>query len=142
MLIQEVLARKAPGVLTVPAQTPVRDLLSRLAEHHIGALVVSPDGSTVTGIVSERDVVRRLVVTGTALLDQPVSQIMTARVRTCSLTDTVEELMVLMTQLRFRHVPVVDGGRLVGIVSIGDVVKQRLGELQTERDQLSAYINS
>ena len=142
MLIQEVLARKAPGVLTVPAQTPVRDLLRRLAEHHIGALVVSPDGSTVTGIVSERDVVRRLVVTGTALLDQPVSQIMTARVRTCSLTDTVEELMVLMTQLRFRHVPVVDGGRLVGIVSIGDVVKQRLGELQTERDQLSAYINS
>ena len=142
MLIEEVLARKAPGVLTVPAQTPVRELLRRLAEHHIGALVVSPDGSTVTGIVSERDVVRRLVVTGTALLDQPVSQIMTARVRTCSLTDTVEELMVLMTQLRFRHVPVVDGGRLVGIVSIGDVVKQRLGELQTERDQLSAYINS
>jgi len=142
VLIQEVLVRKAPGVLTVPAQTPVRDLLRRLAEHHIGALVVSPDGSTVTGIVSERDVVRRLVVTGTALLDQPVSQIMTARVRTCSLTDTVEELMVLMTQLRFRHVPVVDGGRLVGIVSIGDVVKQRLGELQTERDQLSAYINS
>ena len=142
MLIQEVLARKNAGVLTVPAQTSGRDLLSRLAEHHIGALVVSPDGSTVTGIVSERDVVRRLVVTGTALLDQPVSQIMTARVRTRSLTDTVEELMVLMTQLRFRHVPVVDGGRLVGIVSIGDVVKQRLEELQTERDHLSAYINS
>lgn len=142
MLIQEVLARKAPGVLTVPAQTSVRDLLRRLAEHHIGALVVSPDGSTVAGIVSERDVVRRLVMAGTALLDQPVSQIMTARVRTCSLTDTVEELMVLMTQQRFRHVPVVDGGRLIGIVSIGDVVKQRLDEVQTERDHLSAYINS
>ncbi len=142
MLIQEVLARKTTGVLTVPGDTSVRDLLIRLAGHHIGALVVSPDGVTVTGIVSERDVVRRLVVDGTGLLDQPVSQIMTAQVCTCCPTDTVEELMALMTEQRFRHVPVVDGGRLTGIVSIGDVVKQRLDELKTERDHLSAYINS
>ena len=142
MLISEVLKRKGATVVTMPAETPVGDLLKRLAEHHIGALVVSPDGVAVSGIVSERDVVRRLVAHGPALLERPISEIMTAQVRTCSPTDTVEQLMVLMTEQRFRHVPVVDSGRLTGIVSIGDVVKQRLEELQTERDHLTAYISS
>lgn len=142
MLISEVVRRKGATVVTMPAQTPVGDLLTRLAEHHIGALVVSPDGVSVAGIVSERDVVRRLVSYGPALLERPISEIMTAQVRTCSPTDTVEQLMILMTEQRFRHVPVVDGNRLTGIVSIGDVVKQRLEELQTERDQLTAYISS
>jgi CBS domain-containing protein len=142
MLISEVLKRKGATVVTMPAETPVGGLLKRLAEHHIGALVVSPDGVSVAGIVSERDVVRRLVAHGPALLEHPISEIMTAQVRTCSPTDTVEQLMVLMTVQRFRHVPVVDFGRLTGIVSIGDVVKQRLEELQTERDQLTAYISS
>lgn len=142
MLISEVLIRKGGEVVTMPAETPVRDLVNRLADHHIGALVVSPDGVTVVGIVSERDVVRRLVVDGPALLDRPVADIMTVQVRTCLATDTVEQLMLLMTEQRFRHVPVVDGGRLTGIVSIGDVVKQRLEELQTERDHLTAYISS
>lgn len=142
MLISEVLKRKGATVVTMPAETPVGDLLKGLAEHHIGALVVSPDGVAVAGIVSERDVVRRLVAHGPALLARPISEIMTAQVRTCSPTDTVEQLMVLMTEQRFRHVPVVDGDRLTGIVSIGDVVKQRLEELQTERDHLTAYISS
>ncbi len=142
MLISEVVRRKGATVVTMPAQTPVGDLLTRLAKHHIGALVVSPDGVSVAGIVSERDVVRRLVSYGPALLERPISEIMTAQVRTCSPTDTVEQLMVLMTEQRFRHVPVVDGNRLTGIVSIGDVVKQRLEELQTERDHLTAYISS
>ena len=142
MLISEVLKRKGATVVTMPAETTVGDLLHRLAESHIGALVVSPDGVTVSGIVSERDVVRRLDAQGPALLEHPISEIMTAEVRTCSATDTVEQLMVLMTEQRFRHVPVVDGGRLTGIVSIGDVVKQRLEELQTERDHLTAYISN
>lgn len=142
MLISEVLARKTGGVVTLPAQTTVGALLARLAEHDIGALVVSSDGVEVAGIVSERDVVRRLAADGSGLLDQPLSEIMTKQVQTCRPDETVDHLMVLMTEQRFRHVPVVDGDRLVGIVSIGDVVKQRIGELQTERDHLTAYITS
>ncbi len=142
MLISEVLRRKGGEVFTVPPQTSVRDLLDRLAEHHVGALVVSPDGAEVVGIVSERDVVRRLAVHGSDLLDRPVSEIMTPEVNTCAPGDTVDQLMELMTARRFRHVPVVERGRLLGIVSIGDVVKQRIDELQTERDQLSTYITS
>ena len=142
MLISEVLRRKGGEVFTVPPQTSVRDLLDQLAEHHVGALVVSPDGAEVVGIVSERDVVRRLAVHGSDLLGRPVSEIMTPEVRTCAPTDTVDQLMELMTARRFRHVPVVERDRLLGIVSIGDVVKQRMDELQTERDQLSTYITS
>lgn len=142
MRIFEVLAGKGSAVLTVAPQATVHELLDRLAEHHVGALVVSPEGTTVAGIVSERDVVRRLATDGPGLLSHPVSEIMTTQVRTCTTDDTVEQLMELMTERRFRHVPVVEGGRLLGIVSIGDVVKQRLAELQTERDHLTAYISS
>lgn len=142
MLISEVLDRKGRGARTVPPDASVRELVAALAEHGVGALVVSPDGGAVAGIVSERDVVRALAAPGDALLDSPVSQIMTSQVRTCTPADTVDGLMVLMTEQRVRHVPVVQDGRLVGIVSIGDVVKQRLDELQSERDHLSAYISS
>jgi len=142
MQISAVLAGKPGGVVTLPPQTTVRALLAQLAEHRIGALVVSEDGTTVQGIVSERDVVRRLAADGPGLLDRPLSEIMTEQVRTCSPDDPVDRLMVLMTEERFRHVPVVQDGRLVGIVSIGDVVKQRLGELESERDHLTAYISS
>lgn len=142
MLISEVLRRKGSDVVTVPPKTSVRELLARLAEHHVGALVVSPDGSAVAGIVSERDVVRRLAADGPDLLDRQVAEIMTVDVRTCAPNETVDQLMVLMTEQRFRHVPVVEGGRLAGIMSIGDVVKQRLEELQSERDHLTAYISS
>src|SRR3954447_5850265 len=142
MRINEVLAGKAGhDVVTVNPDTSVRELVGMLAEHNIGALVVSGDGSSVDGIVSERDVVRRLH-DDEGVLDAPVSSIMSTEVRTCSGNDTVNELMALMTERRFRHVPVVKNDKLVGIVSIGDVVKSRMSELEFERDQLDSYVQS
>jgi CBS domain-containing protein len=111
-----------------------------LAEYRVGALVVSSGDGAVDGIVSERDVVRRLQSQGAGMLDLPVSAIMTSEVHTAEPDASLEDLMVLMTQRRIRHVPVVVDGRLTGIVSIGDVVKHRIDELQSERDQLTAYI--
>ena len=142
MRIHQVLASKpSHDVVTVSPDASVRELVAMLSEHNIGALVVSVDGSSVDGIVSERDVVRRLH-RDDAVLDAPVSSIMSADVATCEGSDTVNDLMQLMTEGRFRHVPVVDGGRLTGIVSIGDVVKSRMSELQFERDQLDSYVQS
>jgi CBS domain-containing protein len=142
MRITDVLRRKGDSVATIAPERSIRELLATLAEHKVGALVVSKGGGSVDGIVSERDVVRRLHSDGDAVLDRPVSAIMTATVRTCTPQDLVEDLMVLMTENRFRHVPVVVDGKLAGIVSIGDVVKHRIGELQDERDHLTSYISS
>ncbi len=143
MRITDVLRHKGDLVMTIRPDALVRDLLAQLAQLKIGALIVSEGGSSIAGIVSERDVVRRMHTDGAALLDERVSQIMTSDVVTCAPGDSVDDLMALMTERRFRHVPVVDaGGSLVGIVSIGDVVKNRIDELQLERDQLTAYINS
>ncbi len=116
------------------------ELLAGLAGHNIGAMVVTgPDG--VAGIVSERDIVRQLHAHGASVLSQPVSSIMTAVVSTCSKSDTVDSLTMLMTlKNRVRHVPVVEDGKLIGIVSIGDVVKTRMEELETEHEQLQSYI--
>jgi CBS domain-containing protein len=139
--IVDVLRRKGDLVVTVRPDESVADLVSRLAEHRVGALVVSADGRTVAGIVSERDVVRRLGAVGPAVLAEPVAAIMTAEVKTCGLHDDVEHLMRLMTDQRVRHIPVVVDGALQGIVSIGDVVKHRIDELQVERDQLVGYLH-
>ncbi|MBB4775522.1 CBS domain-containing protein [Actinomadura catellatispora] len=125
---------------TVRPEATVRQLLSVLAEHNIGAAVVSPDGTSIAGIASERDVVRSLHERGAALLDRPVSDIMTAEVRSCGPSDKVEDLRRAMTEHRFRHVPVVEDGRLTGIVSIGDVVKSAIDELESEREHLVDYI--
>ncbi len=111
-----------------------------LASHRIGAAVVVDDGGGVVGIVSERDVVRGLQQDGRSVLDRPVESLMTRQVVTCKRDAAIEDLMTVMTQRRIRHVPVVDGDELVGIVSIGDVVKSRIGELESERDGLVAYI--
>jgi len=140
MRISDVLRGKGDLVVTIAPDDPVTALLDALAEHRVGALVVSPDGTEVVGIVSERDVVRRLQSEGAALLGHPVRSIMTAEVHTCTPDTTVAELMQLMTDRRIRHVPVLADGRLSGIVSIGDVVKHRIGDLQSERDHLTAYI--
>jgi CBS domain-containing protein len=140
MRITDVLRRKGNAVVTIQPTRTVRELLALLAEHRVGALVVSADGSHVDGIASERDVVRRLHSDGDQILDQSVSSIMTAVVHTCVPEDTTDDLMSSMTQHRIRHVPVLVDGDLAGIVSIGDVVKHRLEELQSERDQLTAYI--
>jgi len=142
MRINQVLAAKAiKDVLTVSPDATVRDLLAMLAEHNVGALVVSSDGHTLEGIVSERDVVRRLVE-NEGLLDMAVSSIMTTDVHTCAGDHPVNDLMQVMTERRIRHVPVLDGDAVVGIISIGDVVKNRLQELEFERDQLDSYVHS
>ena len=142
MHIRQLLRRKGAEVATVDATTSVRTALALLAEHGVGALVVSQDGRRVDGIVSERDVVRALHERGAGLLADPVSSVMTAQVHTCVPDAGVEELARTMTEHRVRHVPVVDGGALVGIVSIGDVVKARLDELEDERAQLVDYIQT
>jgi CBS domain-containing protein len=142
MLVNVVLRNKGATVVTVPSDASVRRLLDVLAEHSIGAVVVSGDGRSVDGIVSERDVVRHLRDAGKALLDAPVASIMTADVVTCTPRTTVDELMALMTQRRIRHVPVMDDDALAGIVSIGDVVKSRITELESEREDLITYIGS
>jgi CBS domain-containing protein len=142
MRINEVIRRKGGDVVTVKPDDTVARLLELLAEHRIGALVVSADGASIEGIVSERDVVRQLHRRGPEILSVTVSQIMTTTVETCDLDADTQDLARQMTDRRIRHIPVVHEGRLHGIVSIGDVVKQRLDELQTERDSLVGYLQS
>ncbi|GLY04167.1 CBS domain-containing protein [Actinoplanes sp. NBRC 101535] len=140
MRISDILRVKGDQVVTVTPDATVERLLGVLAEHRIGAVVVSRDGTTVDGIVSERDVVRALAGKGAGILALPVSEIQTTQVRTVSPEAQVEDVERLMTQRRFRHVPVTAGGRLAGVVSIGDVVKHRIEQLETERSTLEGYI--
>ncbi len=142
MLVSNLLEGKGTMVVTVTKEATVGDVVADLAHHRVGALVVSPDGVQIQGIVSERDIVKRLNVLHTELLDEPVSSIMSTEVRVCSPGDDVESIMNLMTEHRFRHVPVVEGGRLVGIISIGDVVKSRIEELEKDRNELMEYISA
>ncbi|MEV8440282.1 CBS domain-containing protein [Actinosynnema sp. NPDC051121] len=139
MRIADVLRNKGSAVATVESRASVAELVAALAEHNVGAMVVL-GSEGIVGIVSERDVVRRLHDRGGELLAAPVAEIMTSEVFTCTPRDSVDSLTVLMTERRIRHVPVVDDGRLVGIVSIGDVVKSRISQLQEDHDQLTAYI--
>ncbi|MFF3573057.1 CBS domain-containing protein [Nocardia jiangxiensis] len=140
MRISEVLRKKGAEVVTIGPQATVAELLEVLAEHNVGAVVVSGDGLAMDGIVSERDVVRRLHAMGAALLESPVQDIMTMVVHTCSPADRVESLRTTMTEHRIRHLPVVQHGQMVGIVSIGDVVKSAISELETEREHLEHYL--
>jgi CBS domain-containing protein len=139
MRIADVLRSKGASVATITPETSVAGLLTELTVHNIGAMVVvSQDG--LVGIVSERDVVRKLHELGSDILHRPVSDIMTTLVVTCTPDDSVDHLNALMTENRVRHVPVVVNGRLAGIVSIGDVVKTRMEELEAQQEQLQAYI--
>jgi CBS domain-containing protein len=141
MRIREVVAAKPDStVVTVSPGATVRELVALLAEHNVGALVVSSDGATVEGIVSERDVVRRLHSEPDAL-SATVDTIMTSDVHTAGPDDSLDDMMSLMTDQRIRHVPVCDAGRMVGIISIGDVVKHRIKVLEFERDQLDSYVH-
>ena len=143
MKISDVIRYKGTDVVTIKPDESVANLLALLDEHRIGAVVVSSDGSTVDGIVSERDVVRQLHLTGTSVVDGPVSAIMTSDVTTGTVKDNITDVAATMTELRARHVPILDDdGKLMAIVSIGDIVKHRLSELQSERDQLRDYITS
>lgn len=138
----KLLDRKGHFVATVTPDTTVWDALAELERHGIGALVVSADGHRPDGIVSERDIVRRLGDRGAAILDGPVAAIMVGNLWCASPDDDVESLMVLMTMHRIRHVPVVADGELVGIVSIGDVVKQRLDALEDDNRALIDFIHA
>lgn len=141
MLITEVLRDKGRSVVTVPPACTVAELLAVLAEHRIGAVVVSADGRTVEGIISERDVVRALAARGAAVLGEEVTALATRDVHTTTRTARIEDLMRVMTERRIRHVPLVHEGVLEGIVSIGDVVKHRMTELETEAEALTAYVS-
>ena len=140
MRISDVLRAKGTTVVTVAPETDVAGLLAVLARHRIGGAVVSPDGRSVAGIVTERDVVRALAARGAGALAEPVSGIATAQVRTVLPESSLEDVERLMTEGRFRHVPVIVDGALGGLVSIGDVVKHRIDELESERSELAGYI--
>jgi CBS domain-containing protein len=142
MRITDVLRVKGTRIVTVTPDTTVRQLLAVLAEHGIGAVIVSADGTSVDGIASERDIVRAFAKRGAAAMSEPVTAIYTAEVHTVTPETQIEEVMRMMTERRVRHAPVVLDGALRGIVSIGDVVKNRIDELETERAALTDYITS
>jgi CBS domain-containing protein len=138
--ISIVLDRKGRDVATIRPDATLSDAAQRLTEHGIGALVVSEDDVHVAGILSERDIVRRVAREGTAALDRSVGTAMTSPVTTCTPGTAVDELYRVLTEQRIRHVPVVEAGRLVGIVSIGDLVKWRMEELSDEAHHLQDYV--
>jgi CBS domain-containing protein len=140
MRISDLLRVKGAQVVTVPPDTTVRRLVAVLAEHRIGAAVVSADGASVDGIVSERDIVRALAVRGAAVMSEQVTAIYTADVHTVTPDTELDDVARMMTERRVRHAPVTVNGGLRGIVSIGDVVKSRIDELETERAALTNYI--
>ncbi|MBG52700.1 MAG: CBS domain-containing protein [Alphaproteobacteria bacterium] len=139
MNVEAILKGKGDDVTTVDTSTKLARAAHLLTEKKIGALVVM-DGDRVRGIVSERDIVRTLSVAGAEALDMEIGQVMTQNVITCTREDTLDQLMSLMTGRRFRHLPVVEDDKLIGIVSIGDVVKHRLAETEMEAEQLRLYI--
>ncbi len=142
MLVSDLLEVKGFAVATIKGDATVGDAVADLGRHRIGALVVSADGHTIDGIVSERDIVQRLSELRSDLLSHPVASIMSRSVHVCSPVDDVERIMNLMTEQRIRHVPVVEGAFLCGIISIGDVVKSRIGELEKDRNELMEYITA
>jgi CBS domain-containing protein len=139
--IHELLRHKGFAVITARPNATVLEVIRLLKEYNLGAVVLSPDGRQVAGIVTERDIVRKLT-DGTEFLEGPVSEIMTTDVQTCQANDSVQSLMETMTEQRIRHLPVVDdSGRLKGIVSIGDAVKSHITQIEFERDQLEGYVS-
>lgn len=141
MRVREILSAKGSGdVFTIRPEATVAELLQTLADLNIGALVVSSDGSHMAGIVSERDIVRKLP-NFQAPADVTVGEIMTAAVHVCGPDDTLDDLMGIMTENRVRHVPILEDGLLVGLLSIGDAVKSRMDQLEFERDQLTHYLH-
>jgi CBS domain-containing protein len=140
MRVSGVLQNKGGSVSTIGTDETVAAVVAALSEHGVGALVVSDDGRHIDGIVSERDVVRALSASGPDVMGWPVHEIMTTAVVTCDPATPIDVLAGLMTNQRIRHVPVLAGGELVGIVSIGDVVKVRISELETETEAMREYV--
>ena len=141
MLVSQILKSKSDdGVVTLPPGTTVAKVAEMLSTRRIGAIVISKDGKTVAGIVSERDIVRELGRKGAACLDDRIDGVMTTKVTTCARADKADDVLQMMTDGRFRHLPVVEAGHMVGLISIGDVVKARLSELAMEKDALEGMI--
>lgn len=141
MHVHQILKSKSDdGVVTVPPGTRIAGAAKVLAERRIGTVIVSADGTTAEGILSERDIVRVLATKGGALLNDRVEDHMTAKLVTCGRSDDVDAVLAQMTQGRFRHMPVVEDGQLVGLITLGDVVKARLSELAMEKDALEGMI--
>lgn len=141
MLVSQILKTKSDdGVVTVKPGTSVAELAHVLSVRRIGAVIVSPDGKQVAGIVSERDVVRELGKRGAACLAEPVDTLMTTKIVSCARGDSTDDVLQKMTDGRFRHMPVMEAGEMVGLISIGDVVKSRLMELAAEKDALEGMI--
>ena len=141
MLVQQILKSKSDdGVVTIPPSARLDEAASLLAQRKIGAVVVSPDGKAVAGILSERDIVRELSTRGAACMAVTVEAIMTRDIVTCGRNDGSDAVLALMTKGRFRHLPVVEGEEMVGLISIGDVVKAQLSELAMEKEALEGMI--
>ena len=140
MTVKAIMSRKGSNVVTIEPSATLKSAVATLAEHRIGAVIITGADRQVAGILSERDIVRALAQRGAAALEETVGQIMTRKVVTCTESDTVGNIMELMTGGKFRHLPVVERSRLVGIISIGDVVKYRLEEMEQESKALRDYI--
>tara|TARA_Y100000813_G_C23947038_1_gene250818 strand:- start:18 stop:455 length:438 start_codon:yes stop_codon:yes gene_type:complete len=140
MNVKHILERKGSAVTTIKPSATIAEAARLLAEARIGAIVVSEDGAGIDGILSERDIVRVIGTDGPAMLDRPVSAAMTANVVTCKPEDRLNVLMSMMTQRRIRHLPVVDNGRMTGVISIGDVVKERMDEIEADAAAMRDYI--
>ncbi len=139
MNIGQILKAKGRAVATARPDTSLLEIAHKLAQKKIGAIVIVGDKGDVVGIISERDIIRKLGERGPSVLNEPVSETMTANVISCQETSTLDELMEIMTQGRFRHVPVIEDGALVGIVSIGDVVKNHIAEVEMEVTAMRGY---
>ena len=142
MTVRSILSTKGSEVVTIEPNASLAVAAKQLAERKIGALVVTGAEQRVIGILSERDIVQALAAQGVAALERPLSEVMTRKVTTCSQADTISSVMERMTEGKFRHLPVVEQSRLIGIVSIGDVVKQRLSEMEHEQSALRDYIQT
>jgi len=140
MLVSQILKNKAEGVLTVSPGSTIKEVVDLLTNKRIGAVVVSDTGKDIKGIISERDIVRELCRSGAVCLDDKVENVMTRAVMGCAPADNTDSVLETMTSKRFRHMPVMDNGEMVGFISIGDVVAARLSELQMEKDALTGMI--
>ena len=140
MNVKAILEGKGRKVFTIGPNETLAQAIAKLAEHRIGALVVTNGDRKVVGILSERDVVRVMAKQGAAALEQSVRQVMTAKVKICNENHTINQVMEIMTQGRFRHLPIEKNGQLDGIISIGDVVKKRIEEVEREAEEIKQYI--
>lgn len=142
MTVRDILNEKGYEVITLKPNVSVKEAVAILAKHRIGALVVTSDAGVIKGILSERDIVRRLAEDGPDMLNHHVSELMTANVKVCTENHSINEVMEIMTRGRFRHLPVERDGKLAGVISIGDVVKRRIEDVQREAEDMKSYIAS